>query len=487
MSNALGDITEETLAEITKALTTGVTSSTGIFGVDLAELVSLVPVNSPFRDSLPRKMAEQGAKNATWRALLNVNSQQPRPTAAFDAAAPQVKVSEQDVFAPYAVYGAGYTVTEDSVALARGYADAKAIAIANALNQWKISEDKLAIGGCNFNLARPAAPTLAQTDTGGSIAASTTVYVAVAARTGSGYFWGGNSRANSANVATSSVAASTHTVTATVAAVRGAVAYDWFQSANGSTWYYYTTTTVNKVTMTSVIVADQTVPSLPAMSTATPTVNTAADNGSGQANEFNGLIASLAGDYGTSGIVTPGTGTSSGAIFQSSDGSALTLSGGSISELDAFCLSLYNSARVSPDVFMLSSQEAVNISQKVLGSNSATTFLSVDDNTGRANATAGGYVGTYVNRADAGKLVKLESHPHVPPGTIVAVTKRNPYPTTAITNTIEMRLQRDAYEYVYGSDRASGGPREDGEVRAMTTFVNRGPCLMGVIQNIANG
>jgi hypothetical protein len=487
MPTALGEITEETLAEIAKALTNGVTSSTGIFGVDLSDLVSLVPVNSPFRDSLPRKLAEQGAKNASWRALLNVNTSQPRPTAAFDAAAPIVKLTEQDVFAPYAPYGAGYTVTEDSIALARGYADAKAIAIANALNQWKISEDKLAIGACNFALARPAAPTLAQTDAGGSIAASTTVYVAVAARTGSGFFWGGNSRANSANVATSSVAAATHTVTASVAAVRGAFAYDWFQSADGATWHYYTTTTVNKVTMTSVITVDQAVPSMPDLSTAVPTVNTAADNGSGQATEFNGLMAGLAGDYGTASIVTPGTGTASGATFQSLDGAALTLSGGSIAELDAFCLSLYNSARVSPDVFMLSSQEAVNISQKVLGSTSATTFLTVDDETGRANATAGGYVGSYVNRAVAGKIVKLESHPHLPPGTIMAVTKRVPYPNSNITNTLEMRLQRDAYEYVYGSDRASGGPREDGEVRAIATLVNRAPTTMGAIQCIANG
>ena len=73
------------------------------------------------------------------------------------------------------------------------------------------------------------------------------MYVGVAARTGSGCYYGsGNSQGNS----NSGSSGSNTSVSATVASVRGAVCYDWFQSANGTTWYYYGTTTVNTITMT---------------------------------------------------------------------------------------------------------------------------------------------------------------------------------------------------------------------------------------------
>ncbi len=481
----LNQISAETLEEFKKAQTNGLTSGTGIVGVDLADLISLVPVNTPFRDMLARTGPSQGSTVAQWRALVDVNNQQPDPAVALDAAGGIAKLSERDVYAPYKPLAMGYTVTEDAIFLAKGYADAKAVAIFNALNQWKIGEDKKAIGAQNFALARPAAPTLADVASGGSIPTATAVYVGVAARTGSGYFYGGNSRGNSATLTTGGGAG--HSVTATVAAVRGAVAYDWFVSADGATWYYYSTTTINKVTVTSLIVANQTVPTLPDLSTTVPTFNAAADNGSAKPNDYNGLLATLAGDYGTNAIVTPGTGTSvSGATFTSLDGAALTLSGGGIAEIDQLLLAIYNTVRLSPDALMLSSQEAQNLSAKVLGSNSATTFMTLDDS-GRTEAVGSGYVGRYINRAAAGQPVKLEVHPHLPPGTIIARTDRVPFPNSNISNVHEVRVLSDVHEYVYGSDRTSGGPREDGETRSLSTYINRAPVACGVIQNILNG
>jgi hypothetical protein len=483
----LDTISEETFNLIKSTLTTGLTSGTGVFGVDLIDLVSLVPVETPWRDFLARTTAGQGATTAQWRALTNINNQQPSPFAGLDNAGGVVKTSLQNVSAPYQVLAAGYSVTEDAVALAHGFADAKAIEIFYALNQWKIMEDKALIGGQNFALTQPAALTIGDVLTGGSIAASTAVYVGVAARTGSGYFFAaGNSQGRSATVTTSTVAAATHSVSVSTSSVRGAVAYDWFVSANGTTWFYYTTTTVPSTVVTALITANQVPPTtLPDLSTTVPTFLASGDNGSAGVNEFNGLLAGLAGDYSNGGpIVTAGTATPSGAVFIDNAGATLTVSGGGIAQLDQLNQTMYNQNRLSPTAYMISAQEANSISSIVLNNPGAVTYLTMDDADGRGNIAAGGSVATYVNRSKPGAKIRLEVHPSVAPGTIIARTDTLPFPGSNVGNVFSVRCQRDVYDYVYGSDRSHGGPRVDGESRSIETLINQAPVVNGVIQSI---
>lgn len=477
--------TQETLAQIAKAATAGITSGTGLVGFDLAPYVSQIPVNTPFRDFLPRTKASQGAKFAEWRVLLNVNSTQPDPSVGFDYAGAVVNVSEQDVTAAYGRIAAGYTVTRDAVALAGGYADAKAIAIMNALNQFKIGEDKKALGGCNFSLGTPAAPSVSAATTGGSIPASTAVSVTYAARTLSNYFWGGSTAAPAAASVTTGAGTATNSVTATWSAVRGAVAYDVFVAG-----FYYTTVAVNTVTITSVPTANAAVPSLPDLYSVAPTAVPGADS-SAKAADFNGLLATLAGDYATgsaTGLVRPGTGTPSGAYYASLNGNKLSISGGSITEVDTMFQSLFDTARVSPDVLMVSSQQAKEISGAILSSTAAPTFFtpSLD---GRTDAVMGAFVGHYVNAPAGGVPVKIEVHPHVPPGTIIARTDRVPYPNSNISNTLEMRCLDEIQDFEYGVSRvagqAGGGPRWDGETFASEALINRAPLAMGVLTCVA--
>ena len=491
----LDEITAETI-NLFKAATSGITSSTGIKGVDLSNLISLIPVVTPLRDSLARTGPEMGSDLAQWEVLLNVNNTQPKPSVAFDAAGPIAQVSKITVQAAYEPVAMGYTVFRDAMARARGYANVQAIAIYNAMNQWKIGEDKLSFGAQNFALARPAAPTVTQSDTGGSIAASTNTFVAVAARTGSGYYYcngdgagagNGNSRANSGNVTTSTVAAATHSVSASIPSVIGAVCYDWFQSANGTTWFYYTTTTVPSVTMTSTIVANQTPPTttLPDLSTTVPTISTTADNGSAGTNEFNGLLATITGDYvDGSVIVQHGSGLSSGATLIDAAGSQFTVSGGGIQQLDNFNKQYYNATKLGPSEYKVSSQEANSLSAIVLNNPGAVTYLTMDDAQGRGQIVAGGRVGSYVNRI-TGEQIPIRVYPHIPPGTMTPVRDSVPYPNADISRVMEMRCLDDLYNYVYGSDRSHGGPREDGEARAVETFINRAPVVCGAIQSIA--
>ncbi len=257
--NAAAQITEETLASITKAQTTGILESTGFYSYDLSELVSLIPVVTPFRDLVTRKKSTDGNPYAVWRAIMNLNSSQPDPSMGFDYAANEVVFSEQDFQARYKPTGYAGLVTQDAFDLATGYADPYAVATFQTLNQVLIGDDRKLMGAQSFALATTAAPILTQHATGGSIGA-VSLYIAAAARTGSGYYYGsGNSQATSSAVSTFG-SGSTNSVTAVVAALRGAVCYDWFYSANGSTWYYYTTTTTNTVTITQTISSNQALP-----------------------------------------------------------------------------------------------------------------------------------------------------------------------------------------------------------------------------------
>lgn len=479
----LNNISAETLEEIKKA-TSGITSGTGIHGADLSDLISLVPVNTPFRDRLARTSPAQGAKFAEWEALTNVNNAQPNPATAFDQAAPLVLANMQDVTALYAKVGAGYTVTQDAITIARGYADAKAVAIFNAINQYKIGEDRKAIGGQNFALATPATPTVVAATTGGTIPLSTAVNVKVAARAASNFFWGGSGIASAQGTVTTGAGTSTNTATASVVAVPGAVAYDWFVAG-----FYYTTTTVNTVLITNIPVANNTVvPAITGLSSTLPTAVPVAD-ATASALDFNGLLPSLIGDYatgGATGLVSRGSGISSGAYYRSLDGATLTVSGQSIAELDTLNAAIYNQVQLSPDRYMVSPDQAGTLSGAFLVSGASTVYLQPADSSDRAQAVLGGRVEYYVNKI-TGEKIEIELNPNLPSGTLIATRDNIPFPNSNITKSMEIRTQNDLVDWEYPAARqtgAGGGPRFDGEIYSMETFVNRAPVAMGVIQNI---
>jgi hypothetical protein len=498
MTAVAENISEETIAAIRKAQTTGFTEATGLYSYDLSELINLIPVVTPFRDLVARKGSPDGNPFAVWRAFMDATNSQPDPSMGFDFAAPEMVFREQDFQARYKPTGMAVNVTQDAFDLAKGYGDPYANATFQTLNQVLIGDDRKQLCAQSFPLAAATAPTLVQHLTGGTIGATTTVYVGVAARTGSGWFWG---TGNSQGASTSGIsgAGSTNSVSATTPAVRGAACYDWFQSANGTTWYYYTTTTVNAVTMLSVITSNNALPtgtSFPDLtgmwkgSAGVPTYNGAADNGSANANDYDGFIASLSGDYNGNGQwAQPGTGTANPSIWTSINGAALTLSGGSVLEIEEYLfLSLWQQVKCSPTAVMMNAVHAQEIANLVLGSSSATTFLNTDSS-GRISVTAGGRVGEIVNAPAGGVTVPIEVHVSLPPGKIIARTDRVPFPQANISSVLEQRCLRDTAQFEYGVSRvagvAGGGPRKESEIRTVSAFINRAPVAMAVLDDVA--
>lgn len=488
----VNDITAETLEMVKKAAaTSGVLASSGITGVDLSGLVSLVPVNVPARNNtsaFPRVIAGEGALTATWRALLNINNSQPNPAVGIDYAGQLVKVQEMDVFAPYRPLAEAGRVTLDAVAIARNYADALAVAELQTLNQLFIGQDIHIINSQAWALAAPVAPTLAA-GTGGSLTA-TPLYVKVAARSGAGYFYGGNSIASPAANITPGAAG---TVTATVPAVKGAVAYDWYVGASATTLYYYTTTTVATTVIKTNPVADAAVPSLPLISSTVPAGGNSgagpATDTSASANNYNGIIASTLGDYGTAGPVVPGSGTASGATFIDNGGAALSAAGSSIPLLDNINEQLWEQVQLSPNAYMMNSLQAEELANLLLGTSAALTFLPPTDGQARTNLAGGGFVGQYINKSAGGVPVAIEVHPHLAPGTIIARTDRVPFPGSNIGSVFQVRCQYDTMRFDYAANynpgSVGGGPRYDFEIRSMETLVNQAPVAQAVATNIA--
>ena len=495
------NISEETLAAIAKAQTTGLLESTGLYSYDLSGLINLIPVVTPFRDLVARTASPDGSPFAIWRAFLNATNSQPDPSMGFDYAAPEMVFIEQDFQARYVPTGMAFNVTQDSFDLAKGYADPYAAATFQTLNQVLIGDDRKQLGAQSFALKAASAPTLTQNTSGGTIGATTTVYVGVAGRTGSGYFYGSGNSQGASNSGTSGGAGG-NSVTAVTAAIRGAVCYDWFQSANGTTWWYYGTTTTNTITMTSVITANNAVSSgtsVPDLSTSwkgtansVPTYNGSADNGSANANDYDGFLASLAGSYdGTGKWVQPGSGTSTAnpSVWNSLNGAGLTLSGGSVLEIEQYLfLTLWQQVKCSPSALMMNAAQAQEIANLVLGSTSATTFLQTDAS-GRVSTTAGGRVGELVNAPAGGVTVPIEVHVSLPPGTIVARTDRVPFPQANISSVLEQRCLRDTAQFDYAISRVAnvqgGGPRKEGEIRTVSAFINRAPVAMATLSNVA--
>lgn len=486
-------VTEETFSAI-KSVTQGFFTSSGLAGVDLQPLVSLVPVDTPFRNSNPRVGASQGAQFAYWETLLNVNNLQSNAAIQEDYAGPLISTEVQYVYAPFSVLSQAGRVTQDAIDQANGYADALAVMTLQVLNQVMISDDINQINALAYPLQSCPTPSVSASSTNGTIASGTAVYVICAQRSGNNFYYGGSGPGSSAGTVTVGTTTSTNSVTATVAARRNVAAYDWFVGTSPSNCQYYTTTTVNSVTITGgPYTAPQALPSLPLLSSVAPTTPPTADT-SYQSYWMNGLIATINGDFSNTaggGFVTPGTGTSQGSVFTSLDGASFALSGAAIEQLDTLNEEIYNNYQVSPTRYLVSSQGINDLANAVLSTNAAMTWLVPTDSDGRAQITMGGRVAKYLNKTTGGSPITLELQPHLPPGELVAVVDSVPFPGANIDTVLSVETQRDYARFDYGANYnpgvVGGGPRNDFEVRSRQAFRNKASAVMGVLANIGAG
>ena len=496
-------VTEDTFKMI-KAATSGIDTSTGVAGIDfLPDLMSWVPVDTPFFNSVPRGQG-RGATAVFWETLLNVNSQQNWQGVQRDYAAQIAQIQNQYTYSPYAVVGQGGKVTWDAIAQGEDYTDVLAVDTLQTINQQLIALEVNQLNSAAFALPAIATPALSASTTGGSIATGT-VYVKVAARSGMNWYTGGSGAASTeANVA---VTGPTASVTATVTQVKSAAGYDWFVGSAAGAEHYYTTTYVPTVTITSVPSVAQNVPTSYAglynAGNQGPTSVPSTDS-SYQTYWQNGLLASILGDWPSSldgpvpnvgqnppGLVTPGSGVTQGAYYASLNGAALTVSGAAFAEVDAMNKAIYDKYQVTPSRLLMGSQVITDFANAFLDNPQAVTWLTPDAQDGKLHAMMGGHVATYANKTVNGKPIPLWLMPYLPPGKIVAVIDSLPFPGSNVTSALQVRTLYDFFRFDYGANRqlatSDGGPRYDFEIRSEQAFVNKASGVCGVIEAIGAG
>ena len=255
-------------------------------------------------------------------------------------------------------------------------------------------------------------------------------------------------------------------------AIQGAVAYAWYVSTSTTTETLQAITTINSNAITAPLLAGN--------QAATAVTTDASTN----STAFDGLFTSAA----KSG---------SGAYFSalatgvSGTGNYLTASGrGSVNEIDAMMLAMWNNYQVSIDVLYVNAQELKNITSRVLsapGGGSLLNYFKTPES-GEYKLTAGGSIEFYYNpfmAPGAGQRIPIRIHPMIPPGTIIGWAKDLPiqYQSNEVPNVAEILTRNDYYQIEWPlvtRQRQVGCYAE--EVLAIYA-----PFGMGILTNIANG
>lgn len=476
---AVGGLEKSTFGQSTNA-----TSGLNFYDLELGAKF-LYPVLTPLRNTIPR-VSGKGGIQAAWRAITAINTTGLRFGVSSANRGGVLAVATQDYTATYKGIGVETSVDFEAQYAGQEFDDVRAIAAKTGLEALMLGEEAMILGGnTSVPLGTTPTPTLSALTTGGTLTAQTWSVICAATtldgimngsvsggvqgqitRTnadGSTDVFGGGVAQKSAN-ATVATTGTTGSITATVAPVAGALGYAWFWGPAGSE-ALGAITTINSVVITG-----------PASG---PTLGlTLGSDYSTNALAFDGLIYQALKPGSGSYVLNMPTGTAGIGTPLTADGT------GGVVEIDAVLRSMWDHYRLSPDTMWVSSQEALNLSLKILaGSQTAAqrfVFETAQDMVG-----GGIMVRTYLNRfsMQGGSIVDIKVHPNMPSGTILFTTRMLPYPLAGVGNVVQIRTRQDYYQiewplrtrkYEYG-------------IYADEVLQNYFPPSMAVITNVGNG
>jgi hypothetical protein len=490
----MGDPRLDGLAKSTFAQSASATSGLTFYDLELGAKL-LYPVLTPLRNSIPR-VSGKGGIQAAWRAITGINSNGLRVGVSGGNRGGVMAVTTADYTAAYKGIGIESNVDFEAQYAGQGFDDVRALAAKTGLEALMLGEESMLLGG-NTSVALGTTPTptvVDASDTGGTFLHATAYYVVCVALTLDGFlngtvaggiqaaitrtnadsstdtFGGGSAQKSASGTVTTGSgtgAVDTHTISASVTAVNGAVGYAWFVGTASGTTVLTAITTINSVLLTSPTPAGtQTAASLPSSDNST------------NALAFDGLMYQTVKSGNNGYVATQAKGTNGTGTPLTSDGY------GGVVEIETMLKSMWDNYRLSPDTIWVNSQEAKNISTKILaGSANASqrfVFESVQDMIG-----GGVMVRTYFNRYSltGAKSIDIKIHPNLPAGTLLATTSQLPYPLSNVSNVMQVRTRQDYYqiEWPLRSRKYEYG------VYADEVLQHYFPPSMGIITNIGNG
>lgn len=476
----------EFLAKATFSQSGSATSGLTYYDLELGAKF-LYPVLTPLRNEIPR-VSGKGGIQANWRAVTGVNTTGLRIGVSGGNRGAVQAVSTQDYNAAYKGIGLETSVDFEAQYAGMGFDDVRAIASKTGLEATMLGEEILLLGGnTSVQLGQGGTPVLGA-GTAGALSDSTVSVIVVPlsldavvngsvtggvqgsitrtnADGSSDTFGGGAGKQSAAASITLSAGTATQSIGATTTAINGACGYAWFWGAAGSE-VLGAITSINSYVITAAAAGTQT-----ALSLGT------ADNSTNNL-VFDGLLYQAFKPGSNAYIKFMPTGVAGTGTPLTGDGA------GGIVEIDALLKDRWDNYRLSPDTMWVSSQEANNISKKIMqgSANSAQRFVF----TSAQDALSGGMMMTTYNNkfSMAGaKTLQIRIHPNLPPGTILFTTKALPYPISGVGNIIQVRTRQDYYQIEWPL-RAR---RYEYGVYADEVLQNYFPPSMAVLTNIANG
>jgi hypothetical protein len=465
-----------------------ISQATNLLWYDLRPVVQML---YPFKELIPLisrlpRVPADGGNAYHWKRINAININNTSLGVSEGNRGARIAISEQDQQATYKTLGLESSVTfEARLGSKNLIPESLGIAVQSTLRSTLIGEEQcLILGDASTPLGTTPTPTLAAGGTTGAWGGTVTVYVRAVALAGYGWLnttpynastgqggvpgqitkvnadgstdtFGGGSAAASAEASLASVTTA-QVVTATVAAVPGAVAYAWYVSTTTGAELFAGITAGNQAIFTKA----------PAN---TQPVNNLKVAGNFQDNSVNtllpdGIISQIFGSvfgagYSTTMYTNPSLPAvvQSGDVFATSSGGSLvytkksgntglTISGTNIAEFDAVLQAAYDQYKLGFNRILMSSTDIANFMGSFFGQNAAQAFrilFDAEQSTGRI--VAGRRVTSYLNKF-FGNTLDIELHPFVPPGMIIFWSDRTPYELAGVSNLLEAHVRQDYYQ-----------------------------------------
>lgn len=480
-------ISEETLA-LAKAsldpqgdLAKAITTATGLVGYSLEDPAKkLFPRRAPLRNRIPRKGAIAGSQAVHWRAITGINTAKVKASVAFGTRNSEISYTTVDKSAKYKSIGLDDSVQDEAVWQGRGFEDVRALSTLATLTSVMIEEEKLILGGNpgaadgGVALGTASTPSLDVSQAGGVTGDVDVQVVAL-------NLYGWHGRTLSGGLPTAildtehgkpSAAANTGAITnkkiiATWTETDGAVAYAVYAGPTGGDIVLQDVVTVNAWDSGS-----------GALRTGTQNITALTDSDqSADTEDFAGIIPQL-------------FASGSGAYQASLDGAALTADGaGGVVEFDTLFKSLWDTYGIGPTLAVMASQEAANITKKIMSSGTNPLQYRVNLTDGDKSVTGSLFVSGIVNKFTSGAgpgepdVVPFMIHPYMAPGMILFLAEELPYPDSAVENVMEMDVLQEYAQFEWARQQR----KYEHGVYAHEALKMYFPSGCGVIYNILNG
>lgn len=420
--------------------------ASGIVPFDLVAPSRLIfPVYSPIRNKLPRVPGQGTSRRA--KVMTAISGSQTGGAAgnpvrigiaefpgggSFANWPMQLPPSGQqamvDLNVPYKFFGLSEALSWLAQFAGQGFEDISALANLILLSEFMLAEEYLLLAGTGANLAAPPAPTLsaraAATGETPLSGVSTNLYVRVTATT----FYGETPAGAVAQVAPTSG----QVVDVTITPVRGALQYNIYVATGTSD----PGATASRLMVQGVGATRVTLQGALPTGGATPPT---ADTGTGNPNDFEGLVSILSGHAATDAGVYP-AGFAGGYVNQSVNDVL------SVRVLNTAFQQLWDGPgafRADPAEIICEGSDAVQLANSILSNAGAGAAYRLLIDQGDVGGIRAGAAVSEVQNPITRSVVRLLVHPYLPQGTAMLMSYTLPQSWSNVANVFEMTLVQD--------------------------------------------